>query len=399
MNLHHTSKDKTLRESLYPPARPDIVAAENRAERIEEVWRIVKVERKLKYERAYVDTDELDGQNSFCASNDGALSNAKRLLRRKRVFDVLLISSVALGCFIVTAFIAYSRYRDFSQETMADQALLNYKENFATVVSEQDYATAEAANAATAEAAISATEANAIDNASGTDVSTADASVDRFQSVNPIDLLNPPGKSAPVSKAAVAEKEDPRPELVELMRSEYANDEIIGYIRIDGTTIDYPVVQSTDNNKYLSVNARGKESGAGAIFLDYENDIERDDKNMIIYGHNMKTKTMFHELRDYRDKNFFDAHRTIKFCTLYDSYEYEAFSFYKAEDTFNYIQAVFDNDEEFLTLLNEMKSRSMHRVDTDVSADDRILTLSTCSNADDDTRYVINAKLVKKTAE
>jgi sortase B len=175
------------------------------------------------------------------------------------------------------------------------------------------------------------------------------------------------------------------------------NDDVIGYLKIDGTTIDYPVLQSSDNKYYLNRDEYGQASAAGSIFLDYENDIRRSDKNTIIYGHNMNKDYMFHSLRYYNDYDYYLKHKYITFDTLYANQTWEIFSFYKTDISFNYIKVFFSSQEEFIDLLSEMKSRSVYDTGVDVAPDDLVLTLSTCSNQETDTRFVVNAKLVSQT--
>lgn len=175
------------------------------------------------------------------------------------------------------------------------------------------------------------------------------------------------------------------------------NKDIVGYLKIDNTVIDYPVLQKEDNDYYLNRDINGNKDSAGSIFLDYENNISKEDKNTVIYGHNMNKDYMFHSLRYYQDPEFFKKHRYITFDTLYGNQTYEVFAFYKTDIDFNYINVNFENDEHFNELLKEMKNRSFYETNVDVSPTDRILTLSTCSNQESDTRFVVNAKLVDHT--
>jgi len=179
------------------------------------------------------------------------------------------------------------------------------------------------------------------------------------------------------------------------MREYYGNDHIIGYIYIEGTSIHYPVTQYTDNEFYLYHDIWGNPDRAGWIFLDYENDITREDPNVIIYGHNMRRDIRFHSIRHYVNRDFFDAHRYITFNTAYAEYRWEIFSFYITCINFFYIQVIFQSDEEFYGLLAEMKSRSMHDSGVEVGRGDRVLTLSTCVGNPENERFVVNARLIR----
>jgi SrtB family sortase len=178
------------------------------------------------------------------------------------------------------------------------------------------------------------------------------------------------------------------------LREYYQNDDIIGYLKIDGTSIDYPVTHYKDdaNIYYLSRDINKKESIAGWVYMDYENDITRDDQNIIIYGHNMRQDIMFHSLRYYQDKEFYDEHKYIIFNTLYENFVWEIFSFYRTDINFPYIQVYFQSQDEFFDLAQQMKAKSWYDTGVEVSKTDHVLTLSTCTNEEEDTRFVVNAR-------
>lgn len=177
------------------------------------------------------------------------------------------------------------------------------------------------------------------------------------------------------------------------------NEDVVGWITIDGTRIDYPIVQAEDNFHYLTRNFYHEESRAGSIYLDYRNDISlENEKNIILYGHRMRDGSMFENLTKYLDRDFFEAHPTIQFDTLYESYEAEIFAVYHTLTSFNYIQTAFDDKEEFGQLLDEIYNATLYTRDVDVTEDDMILTLSTCDYKLDpeEGRLVVQAKLKKK---
>lgn len=178
------------------------------------------------------------------------------------------------------------------------------------------------------------------------------------------------------------------------LQEQYGNEDIVGYLKINDTTIDYPVVQSDDNKYYLDHDIYRESSVAGWIFMDYENDIALEDKNIVIYGHNMKQDTMFHSLRYYLSEDYFQQHRHIRFQTAYGDYTWEVFSFYRTDISFPYIQVLFPTPEAFYSLALQMKSKSLYETGVTIHPEDRILTLSTCTNESEDTRFVLNAKLI-----
>ncbi|MDR1533307.1 MAG: class B sortase [Clostridiales bacterium] len=205
-----------------------------------------------------------------------------------------------------------------------------------------------------------------------------------------------PAADTPAPTATPTPTPRPMSEEILALRREYNNDDIVGYLRIPDSSINYPVVYYTDNDFYLERDVFKNINSTGSIFMDCENNVERDEKNFVLYGHNMKADIMFHAIRYYNDKNYFENHRYITFNTLYGNYTWEVFSFYKTNIDFNYINVLFKSDEEFGELVREMKRRSHYETNVDVTQDDRVLTLSTCTNQEEDTRYVVNAKLIRQ---
>ncbi|GAB3804476.1 class B sortase [Virgibacillus kimchii] len=176
------------------------------------------------------------------------------------------------------------------------------------------------------------------------------------------------------------------------------NEDLVGWITMEGTQIDYPIVQAEDNVEYLTRNFYKDENRAGSIFMDFRNDIESTGQNTILYGHRMKDGSMFEQLSKYQDKAFFKDHQTFQFDTLYESYEAEIFAVYATTTDFDYIQADFANDEEYEQLLDRIQDESMYETDVELNAKDQIITLSTCDYELDENkgRLVVQAKLVSK---
>lgn len=178
------------------------------------------------------------------------------------------------------------------------------------------------------------------------------------------------------------------------------NEDVVGWITVEGTQIDYPIVQAEDNFHYLTRNFYHEESRAGSIYLDYRNDIRlENDKNVVLYGHRMRDGSMFENITKFLDEDFFNTHRKIEFDTLYDSYEAEVFAVYQTLTTFNYIQTHFDTKDEFRELLDHIYRTTLYtHDDVEVTEDDVILTLSTCDYKLDAEmgRLVLQAKLTKK---
>lgn len=174
------------------------------------------------------------------------------------------------------------------------------------------------------------------------------------------------------------------------------NPDIVGWITINGTKINYPILQAENNNYYLTRNYKHETSRAGSIFMDYRNDLLSDEKNIILYGHRMKDETMFQQLTKYVDKGFFKKNKNVFFDTMYDSYNAEIFSVYYTTTDFDYIKTDFSSKDDYAQLLKEIKQKSLHDVDLNVTPDDTILTLSTCDYTldPDEGRLVVHAKII-----
>lgn len=176
------------------------------------------------------------------------------------------------------------------------------------------------------------------------------------------------------------------------------NNETKGWIQVNGTNINYPFVQTSDNDYYLTHSFNKSYNQAGWVFMDYRNNTENYDKNTILYAHGMNNKTMFGSLRNILSSSWYDNtdNHIIKLSTPTENTLWQVFSVYHIETTNDYIQTRFTSDEEYLTFLNKLKDRSAVTFDTTVNANDKILTLSTCYNKTD--KVVMHAKLIKKEA-
>ncbi|MBS4218508.1 class B sortase [Bacillus sp. FJAT-49711] len=186
-----------------------------------------------------------------------------------------------------------------------------------------------------------------------------------------------------------------RPQFEELRT---INPDITGWISIEGTQVNYPIVQTDNNEYYLTRNYKKDNSIAGSIFMDYRNDIKTSPTNTIVYGHRMKDGSMFNGLKKFLNEDFFSQHRIIQLDTLYASYDVEVFAVYSTTTDFDYIQTHFNSEEEYRLFLQEIQQHSLYHPDVKVNTDDQILTLSTCDYLldPDKGRLVVHAKLVKR---
>jgi len=215
-----------------------------------------------------------------------------------------------------------------------------------------------------------------------------------------------PAQGEPTAQAAFVQPEPTQTPAPRFPRDSFAsvlavNDDIVGRISIDALNINYLVTQGTNNDEYLHIGYDRKKNSSGAIFLDYRCNIDLNPLkgHYILYGHNMKNGSMFHNLVQYKDNTFFNSNRIIRFDTLYEDYEWEIFSAYITDTDFYYINTVFKDDADWLSFLYTIQDKSLFSTDTVLSADDVVLTLSTCTYEFDDARFVIHARLIKAADE
>ena len=181
------------------------------------------------------------------------------------------------------------------------------------------------------------------------------------------------------------------------------NPDLVGILEVVGTDINYPVMQTiNDPEYYLRRDFYGDESTAGTLFVDYRCDIVNPTTNTIIYGHNMRSGTMFGGLKRYLKQDYYQSHKTIIFKTLYEEQEYEivgvGLSAVGYDDDENYKYYDFINavtGSELQEFLNAIQSLSVYDETIDISATDKILTLSTCNSYTEDGRMFVVAKRVK----
>jgi len=165
------------------------------------------------------------------------------------------------------------------------------------------------------------------------------------------------------------------------------NLDTIGWIMIPNTVISYPVVQVTNNTKYLNTSFEGNHSRAGTPFVNKDNDMQVLDSNTIIYGHNMGTgrADMFSILLKYKDYEFFAANRYIFFDTIHQQHGWwEVFAVIELNvrnTAFKYQQMQFQDEDEFMDWITKAVSLSFHETDVEILFNDRILTLSTCDRS------------------
>ncbi len=185
------------------------------------------------------------------------------------------------------------------------------------------------------------------------------------------------------------------------IKSQYAD--FAGKLIIDGLNMNFPVVQGMDNSYYLKHNIDGEEDKHGTLFADYRNNLAVLNGNTIIYGHNMHDGTQFGMLNMYKSLSTYKACPVITFNTIHKDYKWKVFAAFLINTqpqqdnghVFNYLRTDFATDREFCDFYNEVMERSYFITDVDVTPEDKILTLSTCSLLLDDSRFVVMARLMR----
>ena len=184
------------------------------------------------------------------------------------------------------------------------------------------------------------------------------------------------------------------------------NNDLVGWLQIDGTVINYPVLQSDSEENsqfYLTHSFAKKKDKNGSLFMDYRNDFVDRDTNIIIYGHNMKSGAMFGSLKKYLDKGYLEKHSKIRFDTIYERGTYEVIGAFLSEVSsqdeyafryYNFLNA--NNESEFEAFcVNVMQLDALKKGTLDAKYGDQLLTLSTCNSYTDEGRMFIIAKRIK----
>lgn len=171
------------------------------------------------------------------------------------------------------------------------------------------------------------------------------------------------------------------------------NEDVVGWLKVNNTNVDYPVVKGEDNEFYLNKNLYKEKDENGWIYMDYRNNDKELKQNTIIYGHNMYySGVMFGTLSKASYKSWYtkEENLTISFNTMYETMDWQIFSIYHVNKTNDYLVTDFANENDFFDYINMVKKRSFRNFGVEITANDKILTLSTCTG--DNERLVIHAK-------
>ena len=171
------------------------------------------------------------------------------------------------------------------------------------------------------------------------------------------------------------------------------NTDTVGYLSVNNTKINYPVVQASTNSYYLNRDFNKRKNSMGWIFMDYRNNAKDLDKNTIIYGHNIKQGIMFGTLKYALNSSWYkkESNQVITFNTPTKNMKWRIFSIYRIPATEDYLKTEFESDEEYIEFLNMLKNRSIYNFNVELNESSKILTLSTCISHT--TRHVVHAVL------
>ena len=174
------------------------------------------------------------------------------------------------------------------------------------------------------------------------------------------------------------------------------NSDTVAWLKVNNTNVNYSVVQSDDNEYYLKHDFNKNSNFGGWIYGDFRDDFQYFGTNTIIYGHNLINKTMFGSLTTCQKESWYtnEENLYIKLSTPYSNTVWRIFSIYQIKPEVYYLKTYFENNEQHKEFLDTIKSRSIHDFKEDITIDDKILTLSTCSD-DGTKRAVIHAKMIK----
>ena len=193
-----------------------------------------------------------------------------------------------------------------------------------------------------------------------------------------------------------------RIEKVKELNKQYKD--IVGWIQIEGTKINYPVLQGDDNDYYMSHNYKKEKSEKGSIFLDYRYELDKPSNNLLIYGHNLITGEMFKDLLKYSNEEFYKTHSVIRYTTTEEDSEYEILSAFKSrvyyeseENVFRYYQFIdTENEEEYNEFIQSAKKSAIYETGIEAEYPDQLITLSTCSYHTENGRFAIIGRKINK---
>ena len=172
------------------------------------------------------------------------------------------------------------------------------------------------------------------------------------------------------------------------------NPDVVGWVYLKGTNIDYPIVKAYDNSKYLHTLFNGNAGGAGTLFTDAGTMDPFNQFSTVVYGHNMNDGSMFHNLRKFKDPDFVKDHGTFDLILLDGKYHLEVYAFLNVASDSGIYRINVDGEDECQKFINLINSQASYVANMTLTPEDRIVLLSTCAYEFDNARYVIVGKMV-----
>ena len=217
---------------------------------------------------------------------------------------------------------------------------------------------------------------------------------DKKQVLKESKLLN----TIEVDETKITEEKTER--MLQMEELQKQNSDIVGWVELEGTNISYPVMQGEDNEFYMKHNYLKEENTYGSLFLDKDYDWNNKSSNLLIYGHNMQDGTMFHDLLNYADEQYYKKHPTVRFTTAEEDAQYDIISafrsrvYYKSEkNVFRYYYFVNPkNEEEYNEFVENAKKSSLYDAGKTAEYGDNLITLSTCAYHTEDGRFAVVAR-------
>lgn len=199
--------------------------------------------------------------------------------------------------------------------------------------------------------------------------------------------------SAPGGTVSEAETEPTAPTEINLPAVQAYNGDVVGWIEVPGTVVFYPLMQSTDNEFYLTHTWKKAQLSVGSIFLDCANSSDLSDFNSIIYGHNMYNGSMFATIYNYRNQSYWEAHPDIYITTASGLHRYAVYAAFQVSTDALVYQRSFLDDASKANFLDFSLRRRFYNTGETPSVSDRVITLSTCIGSDNSVRFVVQAVL------
>ena len=190
----------------------------------------------------------------------------------------------------------------------------------------------------------------------------------------------------PFVKTSVYAEEINEINIIDKLQNDYNNKDIVALLNVSNI-IEEPVVQSEDNSYYLNHNINKEEDIYGTTYMDYRIDIDKG-KKVLIFGHSSSyTEVLFNKLENYYDKNFYEKNKYIKLTTRNDERTYKIFSVYIETSDWRYMNLKFNTEDDWYNHLKNLKNKSMYDTKTEITKDDEIIILQTCSNKEEYQKY------------